>query len=85
MRGFPPSAVVALALSGLGIRLVPIAADEEPLRDRVLNNLVEARNAPPRKRGQRPWRPSERAVEYIHTDKPMSKRRARRQRGRRKA
>lgn len=82
-RGYP-SLLVALALSGLGVRLVPIEADDEPVRDRLLNNPVEPRHAPRRNRGQFGLRPSFQAVEYIHTDKPMSKRRARRQRGRAK-
>lgn len=83
-RGYP-HLLVALALSGLGVRLVPIDADDDPFLDRVLNDPVEPRHAPQRKRGQFGLRPSSQTVEYIHTDKPMSKRRARRQRGKAKS
>lgn len=71
-----PSLLVALALSGLGVRLV--REDDVDSLTRHGDDLIRARE-------QRPWRPSSRAVEYIHTDKPVSKRRARRQRGRAKA
>lgn len=76
-------ALVAVALASMGVRLIPIDAEEA--RNQLLHRPIGRRDAKPRDRQPVMGRNKQMQRNYIHIDKPVSKRRARRLRGKAKA
>lgn len=75
--------MVAVALASMGIRLIPIDAEEA--RNQLVHGPVGRRNTMTRNPDQVSIGRVKTHNEYIHIAEPVSKRRARRLRGKAKA